>query len=212
MKTRGIDACATLWVAAVDDDAKEAAKTAAAYLALMLWSLKGAVRPNHDAAFEAAQATFLDDAERNWILERQGKPLVTPATIVLRLRYAGARCSDKDARDRYESCIDDVATALGGCKRIYSTPIPPTYSRHASRAGRVVGLSTISDGTLARLGLDARAVDGPHRLSGPGHRGHQSWCRVHIFTKSPRARPCRLRRLHRQPSSWRRVDGVEVDA
>ena len=27
-----------------------------------------------------------------------------------------------------------VATALGGCKRIYSTPIPPTYSRHASRA------------------------------------------------------------------------------
>ena len=64
VKTRGIDACATLWVAAASDDAKEAAKTAAAYLALMLWSLKGAVRPNHDAAFEAAQATLLDDAER----------------------------------------------------------------------------------------------------------------------------------------------------
>ena len=134
VKTRGIDACATLWVAASDDNAKEAAKVAASYLALMLWSLKGAVRPNHDSAFEAAQNTFLGDAERTWILERQGKALVTPATIVLRLRYAGARCIDKDARDRYESCIDDVATALGGCKRIYSTPIPPTYSRHASRA------------------------------------------------------------------------------
>lgn len=174
VKTRGIDACASLWVAATDDAARDAAKVAAAYLALMLLSLKGAVRPRQDAAFTDAQDAFLSDEERNWILERQGTPLVTPATIVLRLRYAGAKCADTDARDRYESCLDDVATALGGCKRIYSTHIPPTYSRHASRA-LVAWLACLplataplhaSDWTLAlSTGLTAFLVVGIDDLS-----------------------------------------------
>ena len=55
---------------------------------------------------------------------------------MLRLRYAvAAACGDDVAALQHaHRCVDDVATALGGCKRVHSTPIPPTYVRHASRA------------------------------------------------------------------------------
>ena len=49
VKTRGIDACATLWVAATDDNAKEAAKVRDGLFGPHAGP-KGAVRPNHDAA------------------------------------------------------------------------------------------------------------------------------------------------------------------
>lgn len=48
-----------------DDAARDAAEVATAYLALMLLSLKGAVRPRQDAAFTDAQDAFLSDVERN---------------------------------------------------------------------------------------------------------------------------------------------------
>jgi ion channel-forming bestrophin family protein len=127
---------------------------AARHLALLGWSVKAFVRG--EASEETAQtfATLLDDATTNWLIRGDQPPTdqVTsslkrqpPSRIALtgRLRQLCAVAlqeSEKATGNRLTTpqllmeeqiaCLEQV---VGGCERLHSSPIPPTYSRRLSR-------------------------------------------------------------------------------
>ena len=115
--------------------AAAAIDVASRYLALTLWALKAFVRPG-DAASHAAFETWLPPAERLWVAKHQGfDDRLSPSTIVLRLRYALRDVRlPPDIDDRVESAITELASAFGGCGRIFTAPPPPGYVRHVSRS------------------------------------------------------------------------------
>ena len=141
-KRRSVDVASYFATATLSAPKKTARlrAVAARYCALSLWALKGAVRPG-DAAARAAGAALLDADELRWVRAHQrdddsDSRGVAPATVALRLRYAlrDLPATAGDAKHHGERAVADLCLAFGGCARLYTTPIPPTYIRHVSRS------------------------------------------------------------------------------
>jgi putative membrane protein len=98
------------------------------YLAIYGWCIKGLFR-GEDASLLVS--TMLPSEEVQWLLN---SPLDLPVSIVTRLRSLVAT-SDLSipAHSIMETELTDLERALGICKRILGSPIPPTYTRHTSR-------------------------------------------------------------------------------
>lgn len=101
------------------------------YLAAYGWCMKGQLRGEDDSV---VLQTLLPPTEAAWILSQADRP----SAIVFRLRSIVA---DLTKRGKLESAITksfedrltELERALGACKRIKASPIPPTFTRMTSR-------------------------------------------------------------------------------
>jgi putative membrane protein len=100
------------------------------YLAILGWSLKGFLRNEEDTE---VLRTVLPPDEANWVERSPGDH---PTAIICRLRQLMAS-QVKDlplvAAQAMEDRLAELEVAIGTCKRLLGSPIPPTYTRHTSR-------------------------------------------------------------------------------
>ena len=144
------------------------------YLALYGWSVKGVFR-NED--IQSLIHTLLPPQEASWLLSSYQNH---PATaIVFRLRHLiGGLDLPTAVHQSFEDRLCDLETALGVCKRILGSPIPPTYTRHTSRvlfiylflmplsllgnASTLAVLLTVFVSSYVSFGLDEISVELEH--------------------------------------------------
>jgi ion channel-forming bestrophin family protein len=97
------------------------------YLAIYGWCLKGLVRGETDSEVIAA---VIPPDEAPWLISARDRP----TAIVYRLRsILSAQQLSTAAHQAIEHRLYDLESALGICKRILASPVPPTYTRHTSR-------------------------------------------------------------------------------
>lgn len=111
------------------------------YLAVLGWSIKAFVRnetDGDDSHLRQVYEIMLGQEEAAWLLDV--KTMRPPVALVLRLRQLVADVARRRPGDSFfvphasmESCLDDLDAVMGGCERLFASPIPPTYSRHLSR-------------------------------------------------------------------------------
>ncbi|KAG7344515.1 bestrophin, RFP-TM, chloride channel [Nitzschia inconspicua] len=133
---------------------------AARHLALLGWSVKAFARGESCEESAKTFSTLLDDATTNWLIQgdlSNGLSLPAndpnnrlpkyqpPSRIALtgRLRKLCAIALDESEQCTgsclttpqllIEEQIVNLEQIVGGCERLHSSPIPPTYSRHLSR-------------------------------------------------------------------------------
>jgi len=106
------------------------------YLVLYAWSLKGLFRGEDD---RAVVQHLLPEPEATWLLNAAAD---RPTAIIFRLRrliqqqmMVKQQKSNASQQQHWimEERLCDLEMALGTCKRILGSPIPPTYTRHLSR-------------------------------------------------------------------------------
>jgi len=130
--------------------------TAARHLALLGWSLKAFVRGESTESEAETFRMLLDVATTNWLIRgdeqlapqepavpslRRQPPSRTALTGRLRQLCAmGIEETEEVTGRRFttpqlliEEQIAALEQVVGGCERLHSSPIPPTYSRHLSR-------------------------------------------------------------------------------
>jgi ion channel-forming bestrophin family protein len=101
------------------------------YLAVYGWCMKGLLRGEDDSV---VLQTLLPPTEAAWILSQPDRP----TGIVLRLRSIVAQLT-KDGKlpnaitKSFEDRLTELERAMGICKRIKASPIPPTFTRMTSR-------------------------------------------------------------------------------
>jgi len=112
----------------------------ARYLAFAGWALKASFRKNDDDS-DMIRALFQEfPEERDWLLN---SPTRKPIAVVTRIRHL-LSILEKDISQggvslpsvillRMEENLYDVETSVGICTRIFTSPVPPTYTRHTSR-------------------------------------------------------------------------------
>ena len=120
-----------------------AAVLAARYLAVFPWACKALVRSEPQDGRAKVYEAMLGPEGAAWLLSRSRQHVA----IVLRLRQIIASAASTSSsrappgRDGHfyvphasmERALDDLDAVAGGCERLLSSPIPPTYSRHLSR-------------------------------------------------------------------------------
>lgn len=103
------------------------------YLALYGWSMKGLFRGEDDTA---VIQLLLPPREATWLLHEAPRSTDRPTAILFRLRSlvhgAGAVLSTAQQL-AMEDRLAELESSLGICKRLLSSPVPPTYTRHLSR-------------------------------------------------------------------------------
>ena len=115
-----------------------AALLLARYLALLGWAFKGVFMLEDD---QPLLETALPPVEVEWLTTAKTKQLGAPTTdtataIMFRTRATLAALQSQiptAALNAMEERLAEMETALGICKRILGSPIPPTFSRHSSR-------------------------------------------------------------------------------
>ena len=121
------------------------------YLAFVGWALKASFRKNDDDS-DMIRALFKEfPEERDWLLDC---PTRKPIAIVTRIRHL-LSILEKDSSQggisipsvillRMEQYLYDVETSVGICARVFTSPVPPTYTRHTSRVLGKLSLSIFS--------------------------------------------------------------------
>jgi len=112
------------------------------YLVRAGWSLKAQVRNEPRETEEEVVHTMLRGAnaeEARWLLRQPKRNMA----ITARLRHLLSSIAVswpvdsvgefERARHTMEATISDIESDVGGCERLLTSPIPPTYSRHLSR-------------------------------------------------------------------------------
>jgi len=134
LRGRNLASVLATYVAPTDPSA---ALLATRYLSIYGWSIKALVRNESLESQKEVYATMLREKEADWLISQNIKPTLA---IILRLRQLLAKVSMKSENPNYfvphssiEQAIDDLDAVSGGCERLLSSPIPPTYSRHLSR-------------------------------------------------------------------------------
>jgi len=114
-----------------------AAILATRYLSVLGWSIKALVRNEGVDSQRDVYEIMLGRDEADWILSQKIRP---PLAILARIRQIVAdvamTCTNPNffvPHSALEGAIDDLDAVTGGCERLLSSPIPPTYSRHLSR-------------------------------------------------------------------------------
>jgi len=110
---------------------------AARYLSILGWSIKAMVRNESASSQREVYEMMLGKEEAAWLQAQTTKP---PIAIVHRLRHLIAGVCMMSTNPNFfvphssmEHALDDLDATTGGCERLLTSPIPPTYSRHLSR-------------------------------------------------------------------------------
>jgi putative membrane protein len=132
---------------------------AARLLTLVGWSVKAYVRGESNASEQDTYRTMVDSATAEWLVPSDSEtnknrpsrpPSRTALTARIRLLCATAiREAERNATTTtngypihsswttphllIEEQIANLEQVIGGCERLFGSPIPPTYSRHLSR-------------------------------------------------------------------------------
>jgi predicted membrane chloride channel (bestrophin family) len=107
----------------------------ARHLAFIGWSMKSMLRKDDDDLDMMAMFTSVP-VEKEWLSNASGK---RPNAVIARLRYLLAELGKDPLMIppivllRFESILYDLESCVGTCVRLFSSPIPPTYTRHTSR-------------------------------------------------------------------------------
>jgi len=112
------------------------------YLVMVGWSLKAQVRNEPLETEEEVVHTLFHGSnaeEARWLLRQPKRNVAITARLRHLLSSVAASCPTDDAgtfrlsRQTMEAAIADIESDVGGCERLLTSPIPPTYSRHLSR-------------------------------------------------------------------------------
>jgi putative membrane protein len=126
--TGSLASLTTTYIAPLDEDK---ALLMGRYLSIYGWIMKGMLRGEEDAQVIRA---VLPPEEAAWL---EATPADSPTSILLRLRQLVATVIGDlpmTAANGMEDRISELEMVLGVCKRLLGSPIPPTYTRHTSRA------------------------------------------------------------------------------
>jgi putative membrane protein len=116
----------------------EASILAMRHLSILGWLLKAKLRDESEESQQQVLRTMLSGEDYSWLSSQQGN---RPIAITSRLRQITALAFDRTPAGYtannplafVEDRIHQLETSLGVVERIFSSPIPPTYSRHLSR-------------------------------------------------------------------------------
>jgi putative membrane protein len=116
----------------------EASILAMRHLTILGWLLKARLRDESEESQQQLLRTMLSGEDYSWLSSQQGN---RPIAITSRLRQITALAFDRTPNGHMwntplafvEDRIHQLETSLGVVERIFSSPIPPTYSRHLSR-------------------------------------------------------------------------------
>jgi ion channel-forming bestrophin family protein len=114
-----------------------AALQIARHLAALGWMLKASVRGETPESENQVLSILLSRADREWVA---AQPKRTIAILSRIRRIAAASLATMEDTSRLsavllliEERIAELELCVGGCDRLLTSPIPPTYSRHLSR-------------------------------------------------------------------------------
>ena len=134
LRGRNLASLLTTYVMPIDPPA---AILATRYISVYGWAVKALVRNESIESQREVYATMLGEEEAEWLLSQNIRPTLL---IILRLRQLLSRVAMDSTNPNFfvphssmESAIDDLDASSGGCERLMTSPIPPTYSRHLSR-------------------------------------------------------------------------------
>ncbi|CAM9743761.1 unnamed protein product, partial [Chrysoparadoxa australica] len=101
------------------------------YLVAYGWCLKAHLRSGEHSD-DVVEALFRGP-EKKWILEQPNRPLALLHRVrqVIHSEEVGLNIAQLDAA---EQAVTGLAQVVGGTERLMSTGIPPTYTRHTTRA------------------------------------------------------------------------------
>ena len=123
---------------------------AARHLALLGWSVKAHVRGESIESQRETLRTLLNEATTDWLLPLDVEDSKVPkaptrTALISRVRQLCAQAIQQTEIGSasamhwttphllIEEQIANLEQVIGGCERLHSSPIPPTYSRHLSR-------------------------------------------------------------------------------
>mmetsp|Transcript_45385 Transcript_45385/g.110386 ORF Transcript_45385/g.110386 Transcript_45385/m.110386 type:complete len:488 (-) Transcript_45385:88-1551(-) len=142
MVLRGRNLASTLSVCVMPFDPTTAI-LALRYLSIFGWSVKAMVRNESRESQQKVYETMLGKDEADWLQSRTAAGGVkTPIAIIHRLRQLISKSCLNDnstpsnffvVHTSMEKALEDLDATAGGCERLMTSPIPPTYSRHLSR-------------------------------------------------------------------------------
>jgi putative membrane protein len=116
----------------------EASILAMRHLAILGWSTKARLRNETEESRQKVLQIMLSGEDYSWLSSQHGN---RPIAITSRLRQITAIALERTSTGQtcnpplafVEDRIHQLETSLGVLERIFSSPIPPTYSRHLSR-------------------------------------------------------------------------------
>lgn len=112
---------------------KEKALLLGRYLSIYGFAMKGLFRQEEDGPLVQA---ILPPNEADWMLKQKQFEMDSPTCIHFRMRSLIADIIEDiplAAANAMEDRISVLESALGVTKRLFASPIPPTYTRHTSR-------------------------------------------------------------------------------
>lgn len=114
----------------------------ARHISVLGWVLKAAVRgESEDVEFDALRIILGDGDEYQWLISQPKRSIA----LLTRIRQLTAHAIKQKTIEEsspntaasilllVEERILELDQCIGGCERLYTSPIPPTYSRHLSR-------------------------------------------------------------------------------
>jgi predicted membrane chloride channel (bestrophin family) len=123
-----------------------AAMLAARYLCILGWILKANLRGETDESQREVLSTMLPSQEVTWLLSQKNRPVAITSRLRQLITTAFARMQSSSRNNDssifhstttsilfVEDRIYQLETVVGIVERLFSSPIPPTYSRHLSR-------------------------------------------------------------------------------
>lgn len=134
------------------DFARDGAGRICRYLAAIAWELRAKLTGGPIATDTKVLDALLPADEATWVATQRSRPvqLLFALRKELNLQYRRGNLPPQIHRKLEEDCrrLDVV---MGGCERLFSSPLPPTMSRHIVRCLQLwlLGLPFVLAGTMA---------------------------------------------------------------
>ena len=132
--------------------AREGASRICRYLAAFAWELRGRLTGGGIAVDTSVLDALLPSDEAKWVTEQRSRP----ATLLISLRHELFEQYQlghlpPHLHRKLENDMRQINHILGGCERLFSSPLPPTMSRHIVRCLLLFffGLPFVLAGTMA---------------------------------------------------------------
>lgn len=153
----------------------QASTLAIRHIAMMGWILKATLRGESSESQQAVLRVMLpDERDFQWLASHPK----TSVAVTYRLRQICShmleslidRSSSSAIKFVIEDKIGSLEEVVGGCERLFGSPIPPTYSRHLSRVVvmwvLLLPMSLLSSPGLSTLGISIATAVGTYVLVG----------------------------------------------
>jgi len=111
---------------------KELGLSAARYLSILPWLMRGHLRDVEDT--DIIDAMLTSSVDRSYLTSQRKKPAAT----IARIRQVVANLAARNvlpipAQQQLETNLHEMNYILGMCERLRGSPIPPVYTSHTSR-------------------------------------------------------------------------------